>query len=182
MTFQASDFKRNHLLDLLDNNYLSIKPTYMKDGTQLKLLDHSNSLCARVTNHIPIGKYHLSLFPNKNFNCLCRLYPIKSRHYILYEYRRFNNYWNPNREFLIQMPFSSMKESLGSSFVMISRSQSRSRRETLYRVYTRELNRELYTGLSTLYTETPQSVLLYFQPNINSHMFALRSTCIIHAL
>ena len=32
MTFQALDFKRNHLLDLLDNNYLSIKPTYMKDG------------------------------------------------------------------------------------------------------------------------------------------------------
>ena len=100
MTFQASDFKRNHFLDLLDNNYLSIKPTYMKDSAQLKLLDHSNSLCARVTNHIPIGEYHLSLFSNKNFNCLCRSYLIKSRHYILHEYRRFNNYWNPNREFL----------------------------------------------------------------------------------
>ena len=35
--------------------------------------------------------------------------------------------------------------------VMISRPQSGSRKETLYRVYTRELDRELYTGLSTLY-------------------------------
>ena len=33
MTFQVSDFKRKHLLELLDNNYLSIKLVYMKNGT-----------------------------------------------------------------------------------------------------------------------------------------------------
>ena len=32
MTFQALDYKGNHFLNLLDNNYLSIKPTYMKDS------------------------------------------------------------------------------------------------------------------------------------------------------
>jgi len=32
MTFQASDYKENHFLDLLDDNYLPIKPTYMKGG------------------------------------------------------------------------------------------------------------------------------------------------------
>ena len=34
--------------------------------------------------------------------------------------------------------------------------------EPYIRVNIRELNRELCTGLSTLYTETPWSVLLYF--------------------
>jgi len=29
------------------------------------------------------------------------------------------------------------------------------RKETLYRIYTRELDRELCTGLFTLYTKTP---------------------------
>lgn len=32
MTFQASDYKENHFLDLLNDNYLPIKPTYMKGG------------------------------------------------------------------------------------------------------------------------------------------------------
>ena len=45
MMFQALDFKRNHFLELLNNEYLSIKPTYMKGGAWLKLLGHSNSLC-----------------------------------------------------------------------------------------------------------------------------------------
>ena len=63
--FQASDYN----LNLLDNNYLSIKLTYMKDGTWLKLLGHLNSLYARatraITNHASIGKYCLSFFPKK---------------------------------------------------------------------------------------------------------------------
>ena len=45
MMFQALDFKRNHFLELLNNEYLPIKPTYMKGGAWLKLLGHSNSLC-----------------------------------------------------------------------------------------------------------------------------------------
>jgi len=102
--FQASDFKENYFLNLLDNNYLSIKPTYMKGGAWFKLLGHSNSLYARatraITNHTPIDKYYLRFFSKENFNCLCKSYPIESRHYILHECRRFNNYWNPNREFL----------------------------------------------------------------------------------
>ena len=38
--------------------------------------------------------------------------------------------------------------------VIISRLQSKSRNETLYRVYTRKLNRELSIGLSILYTKS----------------------------
>ena len=90
--FQASDCNPN----LPDNNYLPIKPTYMKDGTWLKLLGHLNSLYARatraITNHASIGKYCLRFFPKENSNCLCKTYPIKSRHHILYECRRYNNY------------------------------------------------------------------------------------------
>ena len=101
--FQALDFKGDYFLNLLDNDYLFIKPTYMKGGAWLKLFGHSNSLCARVTraitNHASIGKYHLRFFP-KEFNCLCKSYSIESRHHILHECRRFNNYWNPNRKFL----------------------------------------------------------------------------------
>ena len=100
MYFQASDCN----LNLLNNDYLPIKPTYMKDGTWLKLFGHLNSLCARatraITNHAPIGKYCLRFFPRENSNCLCKTYPIKSRHHILYECRRYTNYWNPNRKSL----------------------------------------------------------------------------------
>jgi len=104
MIIQASDFKENHFLELLDDEYLSIKPTYIKGGSWLKLLGHSDSLCVRVTktitNHAPIGEYHLRFFPKENFNCLCRTYPIESRCHILHKCRRYNNYWNPDRESL----------------------------------------------------------------------------------
>ena len=33
MTFQVSDFKENHFLELLNNVYLLVNPTYMKDGS-----------------------------------------------------------------------------------------------------------------------------------------------------
>jgi len=102
MTFQVADFKGNHFLDLLDNDFLSIKPTYMKNDTWLRYIGHSNFLCARVTrvimNHAPIGKYHLRFFLRENFSCSCSLYLIESRQHILHEYRRYNKYWNPNRE------------------------------------------------------------------------------------
>jgi len=98
----TSDYKGNHFL--FDDNYLPIKPTYTKDGTWLKLIGHSNSLCARatraITNHASIGNYCLRFFPKENFNCPCRSYPIESRCHILHKCRRYNNYWNPNRESL----------------------------------------------------------------------------------
>ena len=104
MTFQASDYKGNHFLHLFDNDYLSIKPTYIKDGTWLKLIGHSNSLCVRmtraITNYTSIGKYHSRFFSKENFNCLYKLYPIKSRCYILHKYRKYNNYLNLSRESL----------------------------------------------------------------------------------
>ena len=104
ITFQVSNFKENHFLNLLNNYYLSIKPTYMKSGLWLNIIDYSNSLCMRVTrtiiNHALIGKYWLRFFPKENFNCSYRYYPIESRYHILHECRRFNNYWNLNRNSL----------------------------------------------------------------------------------
>ena len=96
MTFQVLDYKENHFLDLLDDNYLSIKPSYTKDSLQLKLFSHSNSLYLRVTraitNHTLTSKYHLRFLPKEEFKYLCNLYPIKYRHYILYKCKKFNNY------------------------------------------------------------------------------------------
>ena len=104
ITFQASDFKENHFLDLLNNDLCNIKPTYIKGGPWIKQFGHSNLLCARatraITNHAPIGEYHLRFFPRENFSCPCRYYPIKTRHHILHDCRRFNKYWNPLRHTL----------------------------------------------------------------------------------
>ena len=103
MTFQVSDYKGNHFLDLLNNDYLLTKLTYLKDSLWLKLINHFNSLCTRVTraitNHISIGEY--CLFPKKNFSCQCRVYPIKLRQHILYKCRRYNNYWSSNSNSLL---------------------------------------------------------------------------------
>ena len=61
MTFQASDGKGRHFLELVDNNLKDIKPSYIKDGLWLQLFGHSNTLCAcamrAITNHAPIGEY-----------------------------------------------------------------------------------------------------------------------------
>ena len=61
MTFQASDGKGNNFLDLLDNNYNPIEPSYIKGGPWLQAFGHSNSLCAQatraITNHAPIEEY-----------------------------------------------------------------------------------------------------------------------------
>jgi len=46
MTFQASDGKEKHFLDLLDDNFNTIKPVYIKGGPWLQVFGHSNSLCA----------------------------------------------------------------------------------------------------------------------------------------
>ena len=102
MLFQASELKGNHFLDLLDSGNKIIKPTYTKGGLWLKLIGHSNLLCARTTraiiNHAPIGEYRLRFFLREEFRCPCNHYPIESRQHILHECVRFNGYWNPRRD------------------------------------------------------------------------------------
>jgi len=104
MTFQASEGKEKHFLDLVDDDFNIIEPAYTKGGPWLQVIGHSNSLCARatraITNHAPIGEYWLRFFPHKDFKCPCNNYPIKSRRHILHECRRFNGYWNPRRDSL----------------------------------------------------------------------------------
>jgi len=46
ITFQALDGKGKHFLDLLDDNFNTIKPTYTKVGPWLQIFSHSNLLCA----------------------------------------------------------------------------------------------------------------------------------------
>ena len=96
MTFQASDLKGKQFLDLLDDNNNIIKPSYAKEESWLKVFSHLNSLYAyalhAITNHAPIGEYRLRFFPREKFKYLCRLYPIKSRCYILHECGMFNGY------------------------------------------------------------------------------------------
>ena len=104
MTFQASDRKGNHFLDLLDDDLNVIELSYSKEGPWLQAFGHSNSLCARavraITNHAPIGEYRLCFFPNMDFTCPCNNYPIETRRHVLHECRRFNGYWNPRRDTL----------------------------------------------------------------------------------
>ena len=102
MFFQTSNSRRKSLLDLIDDNFNTIEPSYIKGGPWIKHFGHSNSLCARamraITNHAPIGEYCLRSFPREDFSCPCSVYPIKSRHHVLHECKRFNNYWNPRRD------------------------------------------------------------------------------------
>ena len=104
MTFQASNGKGNQFLNLLDNDFNTIEPSYMKGGPWLQAFGHSNLICARtmraITNHAPIGEYQLRFFPYKDFSCPCNNYPIESRRHILHECKRFNGYWNPRRDSL----------------------------------------------------------------------------------
>ena len=104
MTFQALDLKRKQFLNLLNEDNNIIKPFYTKEGFWLKIFEYSNSLyaCAlqAITNHVPIGKYQLRFFSREEFKYLCSSYSIETRHYILYEYNRFNRYWNSKRDSL----------------------------------------------------------------------------------
>jgi len=104
MTFQASDGKGNHFLNLLNVNFNFIDPFYTKGGPWLQSFGHLNSLCVHatraITNHAPIGEYRLRFFPREEFKCPCGLYPIESQRYILHDCRRFNGYWNPRRDSL----------------------------------------------------------------------------------
>jgi len=104
MMFQASDGKGKNFLDLLDDDLNVIEPSYLKGGPWFQLVGRSNLLCARatraITNHAPIGEYRLRFFPNEDFSCPCKEYPIESRRHILFECKRFNGYWNPRRDTL----------------------------------------------------------------------------------
>ena len=96
MSFQASDGKERHFLDLLDNNFNVTIPSYIKEGLWLQSFEHLNSLCActtrAITNHALIGGYRLRFFLSEEFKCLCRTYPIESRRHILHDCMRFNGY------------------------------------------------------------------------------------------
>ena len=102
--FQASNLKGNQFLDLLDNDNNIIEPSYVKGGSWLKMFGHSISLCMCATraiiNHTLIGEYRLRFFPRKKFKCLYGIYPIESRHHILYKCGRYNGYWNLRRDSL----------------------------------------------------------------------------------
>ena len=104
MTFQASDGKGKHFLDLVDNNLNIIKPAYTKGRSWLQVFGHSNSLYAytmrAITNHAPIGEYQLRFFPNGDFKCPCNNYSIELKRHILHECSRFNGYWNLRRDSL----------------------------------------------------------------------------------
>ena len=60
-----SEYKSNNFFDLLDEEYLPIKPIYTKGDTWLKLFGYSNLLCVRatrmITNHT-ITKWTTHLF------------------------------------------------------------------------------------------------------------------------
>ena len=104
MTFQASDGKGNHFLDLLDDDFNIIELSYLKGGPWLQAFGHFNLLCAQatraITNHASIGDYRLRFFPDKDFSCSCNNYPIELRRHILHKCKRFNEYWNPRRDLL----------------------------------------------------------------------------------
>ena len=93
MMFQASDNKGRSFLDFLNDDFNIIGLLYSKEGSWLKLFSHLNSLCARamraIVNYTPISKYHLRFFPQEDFACICSLYLIETRRYILYECKRF---------------------------------------------------------------------------------------------
>ena len=102
MTFQVSDEKERHFLNLCDIDGGIMEPSYSKGETWIKYIGHLNLLYAKatraITNHVPIGEYQLRFFPREDFSCPCRNYPIEPRCHILHECKRYNKYWNPRRD------------------------------------------------------------------------------------
>ena len=96
MTFQAVNLKGRNFLRLLDNDSNPLKLSTIKGRPWLQFFSHSNFLCARATraiiNHASIREYWLRFFLREKFACLCDIYSIELRHYILHKYKRFNNY------------------------------------------------------------------------------------------
>jgi len=104
MTFQAPDLKGWQFLDLVDNDDNLIEPSYSNRRSWLKFIGYSNLLYARVMraiiNYAPIEEYRLCFFPKEEFKCPYGFYSIELRWHIFHEYQKFNNYWNPRRDFL----------------------------------------------------------------------------------
>ena len=73
---------------VLGLNYLGTLTCYMQEQQE-------QSLIMLWQTNITWG-----FFPKELFKCLWGLYPIESTYYILYEYRKYNNYWNLKRESL----------------------------------------------------------------------------------
>ena len=91
ISFQASDNKGHNFLELFNKDSKPIKLYISKDSSWLKFFGHSNLLCARtIINHTPISEYWLRFFSQEKFKCLCSLYSIELRHYILYKCKCFN--------------------------------------------------------------------------------------------
>ena len=113
--FQVADSKGRFFLDLLDDNLNPIELSNTKGGPWLQHFSHSNMLCTRaswaITNHASIKEYQLRFFSRKEFACSCSNYLIETRRHILYEYQRFNKYWNPRRNtiayFMLYLQFNS---------------------------------------------------------------------------
>jgi len=104
MTFQVLDNKSHNFLELLDNKNNLLELIYSKDRTWLKYFGHSNLLCAKairvIINHVLISEYQLRFFLYDDFKYLYSTYPIETRHYILHESKRYNNYWNLRRDII----------------------------------------------------------------------------------
>jgi len=96
MIFQALNGKRSNFLNLTDDNYEEIEPSYIKGGPWLQAFGYSNLLYTwatrAITNHAPMEEYCLRFFPNEDFSCLCDDFPIKSRRHVLFDYKRHNGY------------------------------------------------------------------------------------------
>ena len=114
MTFQASDDKGHHFLDLQDEDSNPLEPSTANNGLWLKHFGHSNLLCARATrvivNHTLIGKYRLRFFPREDFMCLCSKYPIKTRCHILYNCKKFNNLSQINYSLVVMLKLNGVSE------------------------------------------------------------------------
>ena len=96
------NLKGRNFLELLDIDQNSIKLSTIKGSPWLQHFGHSNSLYTRATraiiNYTSIGKYWLRFFSRKEFSFPFSLYPIESRQHILYNCKKFNNYWNSRRD------------------------------------------------------------------------------------
>ena len=123
MTFQASDKKGHHFLDLFNDNNKPLKLTYSKSEIQLKYFGHSNSIYIRairaIVNYTLIREYQLRFFPKEYFKCLYRKYPIEMRWHILFDCKRYNKYQNPRRDtigyFTLFLEFNNNTFAFGES-------------------------------------------------------------------
>ena len=98
------DYKRNNFLYLIDDNFLLIKLTYTKDSAWLNHFGYSNTLYVWTTkviiNYASIEKYYLIFFLRELFEYSYKNYLIESICYILHDCRRYNKFWNSDRELL----------------------------------------------------------------------------------